>query len=76
MSKLYVKQTPINTLGKNMLRLFHILAWFTFTTSEVELDYNYHRVIVPVALPVEEKLVTKDLIKSENFKENTQNASN
>ena len=58
-------QTPINTLGKNMLRLFHILAWFTFTTSEVELDYNRHRVTVPVALPIEEELVEEKPVEEE-----------
>ena len=71
-----LNQTPINTLGKNMLRLFHILAWFTFTAIEVELGYYHHRFTVPVALPVEEELVTKDLRKLENLKENTQNAWN
>ena len=38
--------------------LFHFLAQFLFTKSEMELDYYHHRVNVRVAEQVAERLKT------------------
>ena len=36
----------------------HFLAQFLFTTSEIEIDYYHHRVIVRVATRVAERFKT------------------
>ena len=55
-------------LGQNILRLFHFLVQFFFTTSETEIDYYYQKVHVQVALRVVKRLKTYDFRKLGNFK--------
>ena len=55
--------------GKNLCRLFHILAQFPFTTSKSELDYYHQKVNVRVGLRVAEQRKTYDLKKQGYFKE-------
>ena len=45
-------------LGQNICRLFHFLAQFFFTTSEMELNYYHQKVSAGVALRVAERLKT------------------
>ena len=54
--------------GQNIQRLFHFLAQFLFTTSEMELNYYHQKVNVRVAPRVAERLKTWNLRKLGNFK--------
>ena len=43
-------------LGQNICRLFHFLAQFIFTTSEIKLDYYHQKVNVQIASRVAKQL--------------------
>ena len=55
-----VKNNLVNiyNLGQHIWRLFPYLAYFVFTTSEMELDYHHQKVKVRVASRVAERLNT------------------
>ena len=55
-------------LRKNICKFFHILAQFSFSTSEKELAYYHQRVNVRVASRVAKHLKTWDLTKLANCK--------
>ena len=62
---------PLNVLpnlGRNICRLFHVLAKFLFITCKTELDYYHQKVNLRVALQFAERLKTSDLKKLGNFK--------
>ena len=44
--------------GKSICRLLHILAQFSFATSQKELDYYHQKMSIRVAAQVAERFIT------------------